>query len=123
MTTFFFNFPFTELESLWICYLVLGAKAARAGRGGLVPGHARWKEGTQPAAAKPFSFAFSPDISWRELWQRHWSEKQVMANSWAFIWEMEILDFTLVLVCRFGSDFVPCNFLLILLSITEVILC
>ncbi|KAJ6658371.1 hypothetical protein lerEdw1_020643 [Lerista edwardsae] len=77
------HWTLAELESLWGCHLVLGAKAARAGRGGLVPGHARWKEGTQPAAAKPFSFAFSPDISWWELRQRHWSEKQVMAKSWA----------------------------------------
>ncbi|XP_071416401.1 transmembrane protein 39A isoform X1 [Pithys albifrons albifrons] len=56
----------------------LGLRAQPAGGtgSGLVPGHARWKEGTQPATAKPFSFAFSPDAGWWELWKRYWFEKQ-----------------------------------------------
>lgn len=54
-----------------------GAQPAGGTGSGLVPGHARWKEGTQPAAAKPFSFAFSPDSGRWELWKRYWFEKQV----------------------------------------------
>lgn len=57
--------------------LGLWAQPAGGTGSGLVPGHARWKEGTQPAAAKPFSFAFSPDSGWWELWKRYWFEKQV----------------------------------------------
>ncbi|XP_032534999.1 transmembrane protein 39A isoform X2 [Chiroxiphia lanceolata] len=56
--------------------LGLGAQPAGGTGSGLVPGHARWKEGTQPATAKPFSFAFSPDAGWRELRKRYWFEKQ-----------------------------------------------
>jgi len=58
----------------------LGAQPAGGTGSGFVPGHARWKEGTQPAAAKPFSFAFSPDAGWRELRKRYRFEKQVRAK-------------------------------------------
>lgn len=68
---------FADLGRLLDCCLGVGAQPAGGTGSGLVPGHARWKEGTQPAAAKPFSFAFSPDSGRRELWKRYWFEEQV----------------------------------------------
>lgn len=68
---------FADLGRLRDRCLGLRAQPAGGTGSGLVPGHARWKEGTQPAAAKPYSFAFSPDIGWWELRKRYRFEKQV----------------------------------------------
>lgn len=72
---------FADLGRLWDRCLGVRAQPAGGTGSGLVPGHARWKEGTQPAAAKPFSFAFSADSGWRELWKRYWFEKQVRTKA------------------------------------------
>lgn len=72
---------FADLGRLLDRCLGVGAQPAGGTGSGLVPGHARWKEGPQPAAAKPFRFAFSPDSGWRELWKRYWSEKQVRTEA------------------------------------------